>query len=73
MNNEIARTMEEAYEPEQAQVKKWSAFVESDAVNFFTANKIEKMTIEDGNGNKAKLSRTKDGGIKIDSTSSVIL
>lgn len=73
MSNEIAKTMEEEYEPEQAQVKKWSAFVESDAVNFFTANKIEKMTIEDGSGNKAKLSRTKDGGIKIDSTSSVIL
>lgn len=73
MNNETVKTMEEAYEPEQAQTKKWSVFVESDAVNFFNANKIEKMTIEDGNGNKAKLSRTKDGGIKIDSTSSVIL
>ncbi len=73
MNKEIAQTMEEEYEPEQAQVKKWSAFVESDAVNFFTANKIEKMSLEDGNGNKAKLSRTKDGGIRIDSTSSVIL
>jgi hypothetical protein len=70
---EDVKTMEEAYEPERAQAKKWSVFVESDAVNFFTANKIEKMTIEDGNGNKAKLSRTKDGGIKIDSTSSVIL
>lgn len=73
MSDETAKTMEEAYEPEQAQVKKWSVFVESDVVNFFTANKVEKMTIEDGNGNKAKLSRTKDGGIKIDSTSSVIL
>lgn len=73
MSNETVKTMEEAYEPEQEQVKKWSVFVESDAVNFFTANKIEKMTIEDGNCNKARLSRTKDGGIKIDSTSSVIL
>lgn len=73
MNDKIAETMEEAYEPGQAQTKKWSVFVESDVVNFFTAHKIEKMTIEDGNGNKAKLSRTKDGGIKIDSTSSVIL
>ena len=73
MSNEIAQTMQETYEPEQVQVKKWSVFVESDAVNFFTSNEIEKMTIEDGNGNKAKLSRTKDGGIKIDSTSSVIL
>ena len=73
MSKEIARTMEEEYEPEKAQVKKWSAFVESDVVNFFTSNKIEKMTIEDGDGNKAKLSRTKDGGIRIDSTSSVVL
>lgn len=73
MSNEIATTMEDAYEPEQAQTKRWSAFVESDAVHFLTANKIEKMTIEDGNGNKAKLSKTKDGGIRVDSTSSVIL
>jgi len=73
MDNEVAKTMEEEYDPTQANVKKWSAFVESDVVNFFTAHKIEKMTIDDGNGNKAKLSRTKDGGIKIDSTSSIIL
>jgi hypothetical protein len=73
VGNETAKTMEEEYEPEQAQIKKWSAFVESDAVNFFTSNKIEKMTVEDGNGNKAKLTRMKDGGIRIDSTSSVVL
>ncbi|XOQ45219.1 MAG: FABP domain-containing protein [Clostridium sp.] len=73
MNQEATITMEEEFEPQRAEVKKWSAFVESDVVNFFTAHNIEKMTIDDGNGNKAKLSRTKDGGIKIDSTSSVIL
>ncbi|MFU0831480.1 MAG: FABP domain-containing protein [Oscillospiraceae bacterium] len=73
MNYEAAAAMEQEFEPERAQVKKWSAFVESDVVNFFNAHNIEKMTIDDGNGNKAKLSRTKDGGIKIDSTSSVIL
>ena len=28
-------------------------------------NKIEKMSIEDGNGSKAKFTRTKDGGIKV--------
>ena len=31
------------------------------------------MTIEDGNGNKAKLGRTKDGGIKIEYTSTVMI
>ena len=73
MSEEKARTMEEAYEPDKSEIKKWSTFVESDVVNFFNAHQIEKMTIEDGNGNKAKLSRTRDNSIKIDSTSSIIL
>ena len=68
-----AKTMEEECEPDKANVKKWAAFVESDAANFFTGYKLEKMTIEDGNGNKAKFSRTKDNGIKVDYTSSVLL
>ncbi len=34
---------------------------------------IEKMTLDDGMGNKAKLSRLKDGGIKVECTSSNIL
>lgn len=71
--NQTATTMEEEYEPDKAHVKKWAAFVESDAVNFLTGYKLEKMTIEDGNGNKAKFTRTKDGGLKIDYTSSVLL
>ncbi len=73
MSSENVKTAEEEYDPEKAHAKKWSAFVESDVVNFFNANQIEKMTIEDGDGNKAKLSRTKDDGIKVDSTSTVIL
>ncbi len=61
--------------PPEAQEKrqKWSAFVEGPAVDFFTGYKLEKMTIDDGSGNKAKFSRTKDDGIKVEYTSSVLL
>lgn len=51
----------------------WSAFIESEAVNFFNLHEIEKMTIEDGNGNKAKLTRQKDNGIKVENSSITIL
>ena len=71
-DNEL-KTMTEEYQPDKTNVKKWAAFVESDAANFFTGFKLEKMTIEDGNGSKAKFSRTKDGAIKVDYTSSVLL
>ena len=33
--------------------KDWVAFVESDAVYFLCAHDIEKMTLDDGEGNKA--------------------
>lgn len=51
----------------------WVGFVESDAVNFMTAHDMDKMTLEDGEGNKAKLTRLKDGGVKVECTSSTIL
>lgn len=66
-------TMDEALEPEKTKVKQWAAFVESDIVNFFNHNQLEKMTIEDGKSNKAKLVRTKDNEIKVEYTSSIIL
>lgn len=53
--------------------KHWASFVEGDVANFFTGYKLEKMTLEDGNGNKAKLGRTKDCGIKIEYTSTVLI
>lgn len=53
--------------------KNWVAFVESDVVNFLTLNEIEKMTIDDGEGNKAKLSRRKDGSVLVECTSSNVL
>ena len=51
----------------------WAAFVESDVVNFFKHHELEKMAIEDGNGNKAKLSLTKDEEIKVEYSSVSIL
>ena len=53
--------------------QKWSGFVESEVVNFFEKHKIEKLTIEDGNGNRAKLVRTKDNGIRTEYSSVVML
>ena len=41
------QTLEEALEPEKVQVKNWSAFIESEVVNFFNTYKLEKMTLED--------------------------
>lgn len=53
--------------------KKWPGFIEATVVDFFDEHKIEKMALEDGNGNKAKLSRTKDNGIKIEYSSTVLM
>lgn len=53
--------------------KNWVAFVESDAVNFLQLSDLEKMTLDDGEGNKAKLTRRKDGSVYVECTSSNIL
>lgn len=53
--------------------KNWVAFVESDVVNFLQLNDIEKLTLDDGMGNKAKLSRRKDGSVFVECTSSNVL
>lgn len=60
------KTMEEAYEPETANIKTWAAFVEGPALDFFQGYKLEKMSIDDGNGNKAKLTKKKDCGVKVE-------
>ncbi|MDR0818267.1 MAG: hypothetical protein LBN43_01685 [Oscillospiraceae bacterium] len=52
---------------------KWTGFVETTLVDFFSAYKLEKLQVEDGNGNKAKLSVTKDNGIKIELSSISII
>ncbi|MDO4733523.1 MAG: hypothetical protein Q4B50_08450 [Bacillota bacterium] len=75
MNENLAnhKSLEEALEPGSTKKKNWAAFIESDAVNFFNRFEIEKMTLDDGLGNKAKLARTKDNEIKVEYTSSVTL
>ena len=52
---------------------KWSAFIETEAINFFNKYEIEKLTLDDGNGNKAKLSRQKNEEIKVEYSSVTIL
>ncbi len=67
------KSLEEVMNPEGVKRVNWAGFVEGKAVAFFDANEMEKMTLEDGNGNKAKLQRTKTGAIKIEYTSQVVL
>ncbi|MDR1663992.1 MAG: hypothetical protein LBR83_03610 [Clostridiales bacterium] len=73
MKQEPVKTLAEIMEDKPARKMNWPAFVEADAVNFFNLHEIEKMTVEDGNGNKAKLTRQKDNGIKVESSSTTIL
>jgi len=46
----------------------WDAFIEGDVVNFFDLHGLEKLTLEDGHGRKAKLVRKKDDGIDIETS-----
>lgn len=65
--------MMEGKETKKRDRKNWVSFVENDVVNFLTLNDIEKMTIDDGEGNKAKLTRRKDGSVFVECTSSNVL
>ncbi len=69
----IVEMTEEATQKEKRDRKNWVAFVESDAVNFLMHNDIGKMTLDDGEGNKAKLLRRKDGSVYVECTSSNVL
>jgi len=77
MDDKLAVSAQQFVEGSQEQEKLsrhgWVGFVESDAVNFMTQFNIEKMTLDDGAGNRAKLTRIKDNGIKVECTSSNIL
>ena len=66
-------TADQGKQKEQRDRKEWVGFVESDAANFMQLNEIEKMTLDDGMGNKAKLTRRKDGSIFVECTSSNVL
>jgi len=59
--------------PEESRKVKWTRFVESTLINFFHDNKLEKITVEDGFGNKARLSKTKGDDLKIEQSSTTIL
>ena len=72
--NELQKIMNEDFsEKKKISPQQWAGFVESNVVNFFDKHKIEKLSIEDGNGNKAKLARTKDNGIKVEYSSTVLM
>ena len=72
--NELQKIMDEDFsEKKKISLQQWAGFVESNVVNFFDEHKIEKLSIEDGNGNKAKLARTKDNGIKVEYSSTVLM
>ena len=58
---------------EENKKQNWAGFVETTAVNFFVECKLEKMSFEDGTGNKAKLVRQKDDTIKVEYTSTSVL
>jgi hypothetical protein len=47
----------------------WAGFIETTVVNFFQLNGLEKLSVEDGMGNKAKLVKQKDNGIRVEYTS----
>ncbi len=65
--------MVEGTQKPQKDRRSWVGFVESDVVTFMTQNELEKMTIDDGMGNKAKLTRRKDNSIFVECTSSNVL
>lgn len=72
--NELQKIMDNDFsEKKKISQQQWAGFVESNVVKFFDEHRIEKLSIEDGNGNKAKLARTKDNGIKIEYSSTVLI
>ncbi len=58
---------------EQNKKMNWAGFVETTIVNFFQENELEKLSLEDGKGNKAKLTKQKDNLIKVEYTSTTTL
>ncbi|MDA8336262.1 MAG: hypothetical protein M0Z41_14970 [Peptococcaceae bacterium] len=51
----------------------WAGFVETTIVNFFQEHNLEKLLVEDGMGNKAKLTRQKENSIRAEYTSTTTL
>ena len=70
--NDIQAFMDtEKGKKEKPRKENWEGFIKSEVVAFFGAHGLEKLSVEDGNGNEAKLTRQKDDSIKckISSTS----
>lgn len=70
--NDIAALVE-ATKDEKERNQNWAGFIETTVVNFFIDCKLEKLNLEDGKGNKAKLLRQKDNSIKVEYTSTTTL
>jgi hypothetical protein len=73
MSKGTNKPIEEFIEGKPKKKVSWPAFIESDTVNFFNLHDLEKMTVEDGNGNKARLTRQKDNSIKVEYSSTTII
>ena len=54
---------------EKKKISNWPAFVEGEAIHFLNKHGLEKMTLDDGSGNKAKLTRNKTDEIKVEISS----
>ena len=53
-------------------IKNWPGFISGDVLTFFNKNGLEKMTLSDGNGNKATLTRQKNEEIKVETASTAL-
>ncbi|MCL1935277.1 MAG: hypothetical protein FWF57_02740 [Defluviitaleaceae bacterium] len=56
----------------QKKNRNWNTFIGTDVINFFNKYELEKLSLEDGNGNKAKLTRQKNEEIKVETSSITI-
>lgn len=73
MSDNTSKSIEEFMNADSTKkIQNWPHFVENEAIAFFNAYGIEKMTIEDGDGGKAKLTRTRDNGVRVDLTSTSV-
>lgn len=63
----------EGQEKKQRTRSGWVGFVESDVLNFMNQHGLDKMTLDDGQGNKAKLTRGKDNTIRVECASVNVL
>jgi len=75
MSEEKRPTIEEYMQDKdnKKDARSWFGFAQGEAVNFMLLHDLEKLTLEDGTGNKAVLKRLKDDSVKVDVTSTSIV